>query len=516
LNTQRFALSTGGYGNESGIQVGTEAVKDVWQHVLYRQTGNTGELYIDGRLIGTNTAVPLAGSTFTTPSPYNRIGRAPFNGDNYLKNTLVYDFRFYNQAVENAQITEWAALISDLQEEYNYGTKGDFSQLTALLAECNALLATITTGENPGEYPQAAVWELEDAIAEAQAKVDENKASQFLINSLIADLKAAYAAFLASIHAETNTFDEGEYYIRLNNLYLNNPGKNTLANAVDLSVANSGLKAGINILDESQIYSISKETVDATNPGVFRYSIFSTVNEADSIDDPNPYRCMTDWARYEKLALNLEWWTFDISYNQTVDAYAIYCGGAGTARGYWRYIEAGRRLTNQNGTTATPEYSFKFVPIYTAFVEEVAKGRVVFNNAVVGTAGDEYAQSVYDAFHAALETAEAVTAGTFAKDDLFAYGAAKELFVRNDGSSAFATSIEKVKPVVSDIIITGGDKQIRIAGGKPARAVVYTITGTVAAQKGLSAGESFIPVNPGLYIVRVAGETIKTSKVIVR
>ncbi|MDR1121249.1 MAG: DUF6383 domain-containing protein [Dysgonamonadaceae bacterium] len=515
LNAQRFALSTGGYSNEAGIQVGEAAIKDVWQHVLYRQTGNTGELYIDGQLIGTNAEVPLAGSAFTTPSPYNWIGRAPFGADNYLKNTLVYDFRFYNQAVETEQITEWAALVSDLNNEYDYGTIGDFSPLIAFIAECNTLLSTITIGENVGEYPQAAVWELEDAISEAQTEVDKNKASQFLIDTRLADLKAAHTAFLSAVVAGTNTLADGEYYISLNNRYLNNPGKSALANGVDLSAANSGLKAGINIVDESQIYSISKITVDAVND-VSRYSIFSTVNEADSIDDPNPYRCMTDWARYEKLELNLNWWTFDILYNQTIDAYAIYCGGDATARGYWRYIEADQRLTNQNGTTAAPEYTFKFIPLHAAFVEEVAKGRTVFAAAVVGTAADEYAQSVYDAFKTALETAEAITAGTFTKDDLFAYGAARKLFVRNDGSSAFETVIKKVKPAASNIIITGENNQIRIASAKPAKAIVYTITGTVVARKVLSGGESFIPVNPGLYIVRVAGETAKTNKVVVR
>jgi hypothetical protein len=517
LNRQRFALTTGGYSNESGIEVGAEAVKDEWHHVLYRQTGNTGELYIDGQLIALNAEVPLAVTAFTTPSLYNWIGRAPFTNDNYLRNTLVYDFRFYNQAVEDEQITEWAALVGDLNDEYNYGTAGDFAQLIALIAECNALLSSITVGENVGEYPQAAVWELEDAILPAQTCVEENKASQFLIDTYIADLKAAYTKLLASIIAETNTLAEGEYYIKVNSLYLNNPGKSVLANGIDLSAANSGLQSSVNIVDESQIYSISKETVDEANPDLVRYSIFSTLNEADSIDDAYPYRCMTDWARYEKLALNLNWWTFDISYNQTVEAYAVYCGGAATARGYWRYIEADRRLTNQNGMTATPGYTFNFIPVYTVFVEEVARGRAAFDAAVAGTAGDEYSQSVYDAFKAALEAAEAITAGTFTNEDLFAYGAARELFVRNDGSNAF-TGIEKGKPVsVSPgIIITGGDKQIRIATGIAAKIAVYTITGTAIAQKTVSSGESFIPLSPGLYIVKVAGQAPLTTKVIVR
>ncbi|MDR0714946.1 MAG: DUF6383 domain-containing protein [Bacteroidales bacterium] len=515
LNAQLFSLSTGGWNNGNEIAVDEAATKDVWQHVLYRQTGNIGELYIDGQLIGTNDAVPIPSATFTTPPLYNWIGRAPFNGDNYLKNTLVYDFRFYNQAVDDDQITEWAALVSDLENEYNYGTKGDFSQLIALIAEYRAVLASITVGENPGQYPQAAVWEMEDALSPAEALVTENKASQFVIDAQIVDLKTAYTTLLAAIIPESNTIATGEYYINLNGLYINNPGKSVLANGVDLSVANSGLQSARNILDESQIYNVSKEAVDAADPEIFRYSISSTVNEADSIDDPYPYRCMTDWTRYEKLALNLNWWTFDISYNPTVEAYSIYCGGDGTARGYWRYIEADQRLTNQNGVTAVPSYIFNFISVKTVFDEEVANGRAVLNEAVVGTADDEYSQSVYDAFSAAQATAEAVTDEEFTKEDLFEYAAARKLFVRNDGSSAFS-AIVKVQPARSEVSISGGDKQIHIVTGKSARLAVYTLTGAMVAQRLLSSGETIVPVNPGLYIVKVSGQTTTANKVIVR
>jgi hypothetical protein len=515
LNTQRFALSTGGYSNENAIQIGEAATKDLWQHLLYRQTGNTGELYIDGVLKGTSLEIPLPSTVFTTPPLYNWIGRAPFNGDSYLKNTFVYDFRFYNQAVEDEQIAGWAALVPDLNNEYNYGTKGDFSALIALIAEYRAFLASITVGDSPGEYPQAAVWEMEDAITPAQALVDENKASQFVIDTQLADLKAAYAAFLATFIPESNSIASGEYYINLSGLYMNNPGKSALANGVDLSVANAGLQSTRNILDESQIYSVSREAVDAADPEIFRYSIYSTLNEADSIDDPYPYRCMTDWARYEKLALNLNWWTFDIDYNQTVDAYSIRCAGDGIARGYWRYIEADRRLTNQNGITAVATYIFNFIPVKTIFDEEVAKGRAELTNAVVGAADDEYSQSVYNAFRVAQETAEAVTGDAFTKEDLFEYAAARKLFVRNDGSSVFSGVI-KVQPARSEISISGGDKQIRVVTGKSARLTVYTLTGTIVAQQLLSSGETIVPLKPGLYIVKVSGQTTTANKIIVR
>ena len=189
LNAQRFALSPNGWDNENSnsIERGGEATKNTWQHMLYRQTGKKGELYIDGRLVGTNTGMPIPSSAFTTSPSYNWIGRPPFNGDSYLKNTLVYDFRLYNQAVTNGEISELADVIEDLNYEYSYGTVGDFTQLTTLLAECDDLLAP----GNVDKYPATAVEEFTDVVVYAQNLVAANKASQSLIDEWTATLQSA-------------------------------------------------------------------------------------------------------------------------------------------------------------------------------------------------------------------------------------------------------------------------------------------------------------------------------------
>lgn len=191
LNAQRFALSTGGYNHEKTIEIGGAATKATWQHILYRQSGTQGELYLNGKLVGTNTAIPIPNTIFTTATPYNWIGRAPFNGDSYLKNTLVYDFRFYDQAVNDEQITEWATLVNDLNYEYAYGTVGDFTQLSQQITQYNALL----TPEQTGNYTQVAVEEFKDAIAVAQDMVNAQKASQFTIDDCLATLRSAYNKF---------------------------------------------------------------------------------------------------------------------------------------------------------------------------------------------------------------------------------------------------------------------------------------------------------------------------------
>ncbi len=207
LNAQRFALSTGGYNNEKGIEIGGASAKDGWMHIVYRQTGAKGELFLNGKSAGTNAAVPLNNATFSTAPAYNWIGRAPFSGDSYLKNTLVYDFSVYDQAVTNDQITEWAALTQDLDNEYMYGTAGNFKALTDYLVECKSLLGAA----GAGDYPPMAIVEFQDVISLGQNLVTENKASQFAIDNCLAELKTANTKFKALKGVDTELPAMPEY-----------------------------------------------------------------------------------------------------------------------------------------------------------------------------------------------------------------------------------------------------------------------------------------------------------------
>ncbi len=191
LNAQRFALTLNGYSNEKGIEIGQAATKDTWQHILYRQTGTKGELFLNGTLVGTNSAVPQPQTAFTSAPAYNWIGRAPFSGDSYLQHTLVYDFRLYNEAASETQIAEWAALIQDLNYEYEYGNTGNFNALEEYINQCNSFLSSVSLEK----YPPMAVTEFKDAITLAQEMVDDQRASQFVIDDCLAALTAAFSSF---------------------------------------------------------------------------------------------------------------------------------------------------------------------------------------------------------------------------------------------------------------------------------------------------------------------------------
>jgi DUF1680 family protein len=117
VNTQRYALSTGGWGSEMvGLQTDAAATKGKWQHVLYSQYGTIAKLYLNGELVQEGTA-------YYTPSEigatdFNWLGRPQFTSDAYLKNTLIYDFKVYNRTLSEQEIGDLASLTSHLQDAY--------------------------------------------------------------------------------------------------------------------------------------------------------------------------------------------------------------------------------------------------------------------------------------------------------------------------------------------------------------------------------------------------------------
>ena len=188
INAQRMATSPSGWGSETGMEVGTESDKGRWVHVLYRQSGNRGELFIDGKRAQQSTDMPVLKNTFKTNPTYCWIGRAPFDGDNYLRRTLVYDFRLYDVAVVDDEVRALASETTALDEDYRYGSVGDFTELVAMLQTCQEFVATATEG-----YAPNAIAELQEEMTAAQAEVEANRASQAIIDQYVTSLKTLLA-----------------------------------------------------------------------------------------------------------------------------------------------------------------------------------------------------------------------------------------------------------------------------------------------------------------------------------
>ena len=193
LNAQRMATATSGWGSEVGMEVGSESVKGRWVHVLYRQTGAKGELIIDGKSVAQATGMPVLKNTFATAPAYNWIGRAPFASDSYLKQTLVSDFRLYDVAVSDDVVAQLAAVTSQLDEAYKYGTPGSFTTLQTTVSNCQTFLA----GDLEGYAPNA-ICELQDELLIAEKELQAARASQALIDEYVSTLKSLLSAAKAA------------------------------------------------------------------------------------------------------------------------------------------------------------------------------------------------------------------------------------------------------------------------------------------------------------------------------
>lgn len=111
LNTQSYIITPGYYtaaSGQQGISVGTASLTGSWHNMVYVQKADTGYLYVDGILTATDTITNKPSTALVrdnrTGTLYNWIGRSNYVGDVYLRNTLVYDFRLYRNALTEEEI----------------------------------------------------------------------------------------------------------------------------------------------------------------------------------------------------------------------------------------------------------------------------------------------------------------------------------------------------------------------------------------------------------------------------
>ncbi len=114
VNIQRYEQSVGGWANELvGVEVGKPATRGVWMHIVYTQSDKVGKLYIDGEMVATGEA-PIQPQAITAPTPFNWLGRAPFEGDINLK-AMYYDFRIYDKALDTKEIDTLLQYLNGLK-----------------------------------------------------------------------------------------------------------------------------------------------------------------------------------------------------------------------------------------------------------------------------------------------------------------------------------------------------------------------------------------------------------------
>lgn len=349
MPTQEYAISAAGWSNGSSINVNAAAKKGEWQHVVIQQKEGVCTIYVNGEAIKSGEFADPA-DKYTMSPEYNWIGRPPFGGDNYLKQTMVYDFSIYNYAVPADSISKWAGLVSDLEYATNHSDDGDYSVLDALIAEYTSIVENVAIGSEAGQFSQEVVDAFKGAIAGAQAISTAHISSQIKIDAEVELLKAAYATFISSVSVLTNSLAEGQYYISINDeFYMTNPGAASIANGQNLKISNNGLSTTQVTSDYTQVWKLS--FVTALDPA--RYSLYSELNEE------GVFRHLTENTVVQATwgGSDNNWRTYNILFNG--EAYAIQNMGSSASKGYWRYDETNQQLTY--GATS-PQFIFRFIP----------------------------------------------------------------------------------------------------------------------------------------------------------
>ncbi|KAI0379621.1 acetyl-CoA carboxylase [Hypomontagnella monticulosa] len=100
-NAPRFAITVGGPDQEQQINGKAAIPTGKWTHIAVTLTGSTGTLYVDGKVVGTNTAMTLNPSNLDNPG--NRwIGRSQYA--DALLNATVDEFHIFDRALSDAEI----------------------------------------------------------------------------------------------------------------------------------------------------------------------------------------------------------------------------------------------------------------------------------------------------------------------------------------------------------------------------------------------------------------------------
>jgi hypothetical protein len=98
----RFAITVNGVSGEQVINSNAALPIGQWVHVAVTLSGNVGTLYVNGQVVGTNTAMLFSPFRLGGTSQ-NWIGRSQTSTDPYF-NGVVDDFRLYWGALTGAQI----------------------------------------------------------------------------------------------------------------------------------------------------------------------------------------------------------------------------------------------------------------------------------------------------------------------------------------------------------------------------------------------------------------------------
>jgi uncharacterized protein YjdB len=246
----RFAIKNG--GTEQLMDAGKLPIGE-WTHVVVTLGNGKGQMYVNGVLKATNNNMTIKPSDFKPainyiaksqyPDPLYRglvdeftiynyalsleeVQAAMTTSMKWLDRTLLEKFRAEaNELIEsNYTAASWSVLagaltaanavseaVAPAQSEVDNAANTlkaaieqlvNVAALNTAIAEATALLASAEEGDEPGQYPSAAIEALEGQIAAASEVAGNAAVVQATVDGALAALEAAIEVFNASVIKE--------------------------------------------------------------------------------------------------------------------------------------------------------------------------------------------------------------------------------------------------------------------------------------------------------------------------
>ncbi len=117
-STIRFAITTGGGNAEQRINGTTTLPLNQWSLVTVTVGGSTGKLYVNGSLVGTNTAMTIKPSAFGQ-STRNYLGKSQYSSDPAF-NGLIDDFNIYNRELTADEVLNFSTGVAGTGNVLHY------------------------------------------------------------------------------------------------------------------------------------------------------------------------------------------------------------------------------------------------------------------------------------------------------------------------------------------------------------------------------------------------------------
>lgn len=150
----RYAICPTNYNTERTLNVGVQSDKGEWKHVAYVQSGSTGYIFIDGNLVKSGSVNMLPSALGATG--YNYLCKSAYASDQLLSNTMLYDFRIYNSALNSSQVSSLATKIAAL-DTVTYTDIVDAALLNLTLGNLSAVTGNLNLPD-VGEGATAITW----------------------------------------------------------------------------------------------------------------------------------------------------------------------------------------------------------------------------------------------------------------------------------------------------------------------------------------------------------------------